>query len=58
MSTSGKIKKKKKYTTIYSVLNTGFRYYVRIPKSHNKNQKLAFRKYDGRARVHTIFESK
>lgn len=58
MSSSNKTKKKKKYTLVYSTLKTGYKYYMRIPKNHIRGQKLSFRKYDGKARVHTIFESK
>lgn len=58
MSSSNKNKKKKKYTLVYSALKTGYKYYMRIPKNHIKGQKIIFRKYDGIARKHAIFESK
>jgi ribosomal protein L33 len=48
-------KKKKKNVRVYSTLKTGSHYYVRIPKTLDKNSKLIIRKYDPKARKHTEF---
>ena len=53
-----KSKKKKKFTRIYSSLKTGRFYFIRIPKSKNKNDAITMKKYDSKSRQHCIFQNK